>query len=106
MYVRGMIGPQVASAPLSHSLWLPMLLSSLCLFALFSVLAVLSETLPDKPIEVTPVTTADGLGTAGLKAYVTLLMEYRNHVYTAIAFLTQFRYFNHPGCLRTSSIST
>lgn len=93
-YIPGLIGPQIASAALSHSLWLPMLLSCTFLFASFPVLAALPETLPDKPSEATSATTADSLDTAGLRAYVTLITDYRIGVCMAIAFLTQFRYLN------------
>lgn len=93
-YVADIIGPQVASASLLHSLWLPILICALCFLVSFPFLAALPETLPDMRSDITSVTMVGSLGTAALRAYRSLLTDWRIAICMAIAFLTQFRYLN------------
>lgn len=93
-YVADLVGPQIASASLAHSLWLPVLICELCLAASFVVLAALPETLGLKQHQSSQMDDDSKPEVSSFEAYRNLLSNWKILVGMSIAFLTQFRYLN------------
>lgn len=102
-YVADFVGPQIASVSLAHSLWLPMLISELCLAASFVILAALPETLSVKQHQSAQIANAKP-ESPGFEAYRNLLSNWKILVGMSIAFLTQFRYLNEDILLPYASV--
>ena len=103
-YAADLLGPQIASISLAHSLWLPVLICELCLAASFAVLAALPETLCPKQNQTGQMIVSPRLDAAGFEAYKKLLSDWKILVGMSIAFLTQFRYLNGSILLPYASV--
>lgn len=103
-YVADLVGPQIASVSLAHSLWLPMLISELCLAASFVVLAALPETLSVNQHQSGQMIDNAKPEASGFEAYRNLLSNRKILVGMSIVFLTQFRYLNQSILLPYASV--
>ena len=94
-FIADLVGPQVASITLRHSMWLPYLICGICLLLSFSVLIFLPETMQMGTRRTPPSSSGsmrDVLLNVGLRPYRRLFTDWRIILSMAIVFLSQFRY--------------
>lgn len=103
-FVADLMGPQIASFSLAHSLWLPVLICELCLAASFVVLAALPETLSPKQHQSGQMIDNSKPEAFRFEAYRNLLSNWKILVAMSITFLTQFRYLNESVLLPYASV--
>lgn len=103
-YAADLVGPQIASVSLTHSLWLPLLICELCLLASFAVLAAVPETLSLKHHHSGQMIDGPEPTAAGFEAYRGLLSDRKILAGMSITFLTQFRYLNESILLPYASV--
>jgi hypothetical protein len=106
-FVADLVGPQLASITLRHSMWLPYLISGMCLLLSFPVLIFLPETMQMGTQPSAPSSSGslrDILRNVGLRPYRRLFTDWRIILSMAIVFLSQFRYLTESVLIPYTSV--
>lgn len=103
-YAADLVGPQIASVSLTHSLWLPLLICGLCLLASLAILAALPETLSLKHHHSGQMINGPEPAATSFEGYRSLLSDRKILAGMSITFLTQFRYLNESVLLPYASV--